>query len=363
MSDDIRRFWEEVYNTFDPIMPVTDPRLRVARSPSYSPVEKVVPSIRRPFGRRTILVAGGIGSGKSTELLAVGEQLAQDHVVVLLDLWRHLSETVKDSPAIERLQPWELIGIIGLAVLRTGTERFGHDWQGTDMTFAHALAPVASDVPGASVDIAKLATGLAVALGGAAGAGTLGDPITGAAVATTGLEFIKAIGPAWSWKIGLPGSRRRGDQEQGVQSIVSATSALLKSLEEGLAGRKVVIIVDGLDRVRTREGFANLFVKSNLLRQIPCDIVVSAHLARVQDYRSQLRFDQRYDLANEPVATHGNPRQQGQGVVFFRELVQRRLDAIARQPNIDVPNEVFPNAVIDRLAWCSGGRLRDFVGF
>ncbi len=40
-----------------------------------------------------------------------------------------------------------------------------------------------------------------------------------------------------------------------------------------------------------------LFVESDLLRSLPCDVVVSAHLAIVQRYRGQLRFDERYDLA------------------------------------------------------------------
>src|SRR5262245_61213661 len=97
----LRRFWEAVFECFDPIEPVADPRLRVPRFGAYSPVEKVVPSLLVPFGTRRVLVAGSVGSGKSTELLTIAEHLARERVVMLFDLWRHMELSVKDAAAIE----------------------------------------------------------------------------------------------------------------------------------------------------------------------------------------------------------------------------------------------------------------------
>lgn len=356
-KESLQRFWEAVYARFDPIEPVFEPKLRVPRVGEYSPAEKVVPALLTPFETRRILVAGSIGSGKSTELLMIAERLAPKRVVVLFDLWRHMERSVKDAAAIEHLQAWELIGLVGLAVLRAGTERFGHDWGGADRALARALSAQSGD-SGSQLDVAKLATGLAVTVGGAL-ASAAGGPAVGAGTAA-GLQVLRSIGSAWSWKVGLSSARRRSDQDEGVRGVVAATSAVIESLREGLGGQKIVVIIDGLDRVRREESFEGLFVESDLLRALPCDVVVSAHLAMVQRYRGRMRFDQRYDLANEPVAERGDPWKPGSGIEFFRDLVGRRLEALEE---VEVPTGVFPDPVLERLAWCSGGRLRDFMGF
>lgn len=347
-TQSLQRFWEAVYTSFNPIEPVADPELRVPRVGAYSPAEKLVRSLLLPIDARRILVAGSIGSGKSTELLITAERLAPQRVVVLFDLWQHMESSVKDVAAIEHLQAWELIGLVGLAVLRAGTKRFGHKWNGADEALAKALS--AQSGSGAALDAAKLATGLAVTVGGAIGA------------AAAGLQVLQSVGDAWSWQVGLPGARQRSDQDEGVRRVVAATRAIIESLRAGVGGRKIVVIIDGLDRVRRPEAFEWLFVESDLLRSLPCDVVVSAHLAMVQRYRGRLRFDERYDLANEPVADRNDPWRPGPRIGFFRDLVDRRLAAIASR-GISVPPHILPDPLLERLAWCSGGRLRDFMGF
>lgn len=348
MTTKLQQFWEAAYASFNPVEPVADPELRVPRVGAYSPAEKVVPSLLLPIDARRILVAGSIGSGKSTELLIIAERLAPERVVVLFDLWQHMESSVKDVAAIEHLQAWELIGLVGLALLRVGTKHFGHKWNGADDALAKALS--AQSGGGAALDVVKLATGLSVTVGGALG------------VAAAGLQVLQSVGDAWNWQVGLPGARQRSDQDEGVRRVVAATRAIIESLRAGLGGRKVVVIIDGLDRVRRRETFEWLFVESDLLRSLPCDVVVSAHLAMVQRYRGRLRFDERYDLANEPVADRSDPWKPGPRIGFFRDLVDRRLGAIANE-GVEVPPNVLPDPLLERLAWCSGGRLRDFMGF
>ena len=72
----LQPFWAAVYALFDPLRPVDVPSLRVARDSKYSPTDRVVPLLSSPFEDRRIVVAGGIGSGKSTELLVIAERLA-----------------------------------------------------------------------------------------------------------------------------------------------------------------------------------------------------------------------------------------------------------------------------------------------
>lgn len=350
-----QQFWEAVYNTFDQFEPVTDPALRVRRGGHYNPGEKIVKSLLLPFGRRKLLVAGGIGSGKSTELMMVGEQLGPARTVIIFDLWRHMERAVKNASAIQTLQAWELIGLVGLAVIRVGNE-LKHPWNGADRALAQALA---HQSPESTLDVAKLASGLAVFVGGALSASTVGDDGSlGTSVTTKALAAFKATADAFSWKIGQ-GSTQTHDQDDAVRNVLKATSEVIESLQ-GHRGSKVVLIIDGLDRVRRHDSFEALFVRSDLLRMLPCDIVVSAHLALVQRFRGDIRFE-RHDLANVPVADRTNPLKHGAGTAFFRELVDRRLNAIAK--TCEVPANVFPDDICGELAWCSGGRLRDFIGF
>jgi len=303
---------------------VDRPALRVIRERNYSPTEKILPILSGPFENQRILVAGGIGSGKSTELLVTAERLVGRRTVVLVDLWRHMESGVKDPGAIEHLQPWEIVALVGLAVLRATSEYFRLPCDEEARTFARALGGLQDRPPGeATLDVGRLATGLAVAVGGG-----MAGPAGGAAVAV-GIEAIKAVGTAWSWKVGLRDAARRGDQDQAVEDLVQATTGVIQHLHD-LLDRRVVVVVDGLDRVRVDGTFSRLFVESALLHRLPCDIVVSAHLALVHRHNALLRF-RRYDLANEPVADPVNPWMPGKGVGFFRTLVDLRLQAIRQE--------------------------------
>lgn len=348
-------FWERVYASFDPLRPVEQPALRVSREKDCSPTEKIVPLLSSPFENQRILVAGGIGSGKSTELLVTAERLVAQRTVVLVDLWRHMESGVKDPGAIEHLQPWEILALVGLAVLRAADELFRLPCADQAKALARALGNLQGRDPGEpSLDVGRLATGLAVAVGG----GLVGP--AGGAATLVGIEVLKAVGNAWSWKVGLRDARRRNEQDEAVEDLVAATAGLIHHLHEAL-NRRVVVLVDGLDRVRIDETFRAIFADSALLHRLPCDIVVSAHLALVHRFGALLRY-RRYDLSNEPVADPSDPWSQGKGIAFFRALVELRLRAIQRD-GVVCPIEPFPAVLIDRLAWCSGGRLRDFIGF
>ena len=350
-------FWVALYDRFDPRQPVTDPQLRVART-VRSPAERILEALDWPRGTQSILLAGGIGSGKSTELRHVARQLTDaDRVVVLVDLWEHFERVIRDPGAVDRLQPWEIVGLLGLAVVRAGTEHFGHDWAGHDEALHRALA--AEDaVEGPTIDVASLATGLAVVVGSSAlAAAGASDSVAGNA----GLQTLQAVANSWAWKVGLRDRRHRGDQDEKVRAVLDATSAIIEHLQTDLR-RRVVLILDGLDRVRDPARFERLFVDSSLLADLPCDLVVAAHLALVQRFRGFLTVDKRFDLSNEPVAAKAAPWDPGPGTAFFAELVERRLDAMRRGERA-IPEGVFPRATVERLAWCSGGRLRDFVGF
>jgi hypothetical protein len=59
---------------------------------------------------------------------------------------------------------------------------------------------------------------------------------------------------------------------------------------------------------------------------------------------------------NEPVLLQADPTQPGPGVPFFCELFDKRV------ADLDAP-DLVPPGLVQRLAYRSGGRARDFVLF
>jgi hypothetical protein len=346
--DESEAFWRAVHEVFDPISPVTDPALRAERDPRYNPMVELDRRLRLPILPMCYGVAGGVGSGKSTELLATARTLTDDALVVFIDLWQHFESSVHDPGALDHLQPWELLGLLGLGALRAGSERFGHRWGSEPQELAKALEAFRPAEAGApSVDVSRLIGGLAVLAGGAVGG-----------AAKVGLDLLKAStdSTAWNWPIGLRDRDRTTDQEPRVRRVLIATNRVLEALRTSYR-RKLILVVDGLDRVRLSTTFEDLFVESSLLRELSCDVVISTELSLVHRYRSRLRITRTFELTNVPVARPDDPSAHGVGIGFFRDLMHRRLQVLG----VPTPSGAFSSELIDRLAWCSGGRLRDFM--
>lgn len=341
--------WKHVHELFDPAHPAAD-ELRVPRS--YNPLADVIgPRLRLPLPHQKYVLAGGVGSGKSTELRATAGGPSSGKLVVLVDLWQHFERTVVDTGAIEHLQPAELVGLLGLAILRVGAEVLGHDWRGLDDRLAAAITAIQEEAAaGPTVDVARLSRGLALVVGGAIGA-AIGGP---SAVALKVLEAaVEAT--SWEWKVGRRDRPRGSDQDAPVRAVLAATNALLDDLRGHYAGREVVILLDGTDRVTVPSTFEALFVESSLLGDLRCDLVVTLRLGLVQRYGARLhRFDV-FEFTGVPVADRVAPeRPHPPGLAFFRALAHQRLAKVSGAP-------LLGDALLDRLAYASGGRLRDFV--
>lgn len=363
--------WSDIYRVFDPAEPASDPSVRAPRNPDYNTVAKMGALLRNQVEQRRFIVAGPIGSGKTTELLHVTRQLSTRRLVVYMDLWENLSsDRVNAQEAFNNLQTWELLGLLGLALVKAGQDRWGHPLADEPSQLGAALSAFQDpdDGGGATLDVAKLVKGLTVIAGGLVGA-TLAGPAGAAAgttlaaaddsTAETTVAVLKAVGDAftWKWKLGRRDRPRSSDQDAQVQAVLAAVNSIIQSLQDAYNGR-IVLVVDGLDRVDDVDAFQSLFVESGLLRSLRCDLVVALHQALVDRFNGCPRqFDRRFVLANVPVADSTRPLQLGPGVGFFHLVAHRRLAGL-EHPNSRL---VFDSAVLDRLAWCSGGRLRDFM--
>ncbi len=372
---DARAFWQEVERAFDPKRPVQDPALFARREPRYDQVKRLEKLLRRPFDEQKYLVAGNVGTGKTSALFNLAHNLAADRMVVFVDLWSHFQSRVRDPSALDRLEPWELIGLLGLAIVRAGEERFGHRWKGDEPKALEkaikALREAEDPDAAAEINIAALAKGIAIAAGGVVGTVT-GGPATavlgaGAAKAAveSGLQVLDAAAEAttWTWRVGLERNRRRSDQDAEVRALLHAINRIIMSLQSEY--RRLLLVVDGLDRIRDPDRLSVLFVRSSLLSELVCDQVFTAPTDLLDDAAQRAVAFRSYDLCNVPVLDRENPSAPGPGIGFFHELVDKRMrmvQAALTKRGLSVPSEEpIPSRVIDRLAYYCGGLVREFV--
>lgn len=342
-----RAFWEEVYKRFDPEEPAHKHDWRAERRPS--PRADMLAGLNRPIGEPRYLLIGTTGTGKSTELLALAEEQVHRHMVVFFDVHRHFVESVRDPAALQHVQPWEVLLLIGIAVYRAASDAFGHDWAATHIDPMNKViqafaAPPAADRGGEqpAVNLAGLAKVLAVAAGGAMGG-----------VAGAGLKLLGSMAETMHWNFPL-GRRqdRQTDQDQRVIDLQRAVNVLIRTLQQ--ASRPLVIVVDGLDRISKPETTHALFVESALLGSLACRTIVAGPVILSRERMAgQVRGFELKVLANAPVLDHQDPRQPGPGIAFMLDLYRRRVH--------DLEGATVPEEHLRKLAYHSGGRGRDFV--
>lgn len=358
--------WEEIYKRFDPEEPVAldHPKWHVERK--YSPAVALAAELTRPFGDKKYLIIGTVGSGKSTELYQLAEKRTERDFVVFVDLWQFF-DLLRDPAALEHVQAWEIVFLVGLSIIRAAQER-GHTWDnGRVRALEKAREAFEEPSSGASIDIAKLASSLVVLVGGTLGAMAAGPPgAAGGAVAgnaavgagekiVTGLEKLLSIGQ-WNLKVGRRQRVVESDQDARVRGLLNAVNALIGDLQA--RGKRVACFIDGLDRVREPDTVKALFVESSVLGQLEGTTVLTGPLYLNQGgLRSAVRRFGVRVLANIPVLHPDRPSVVTEdGASFFREVWRVRVRGL-----LDDPASVIPDAHIDRLALACGGRVRQFM--
>jgi hypothetical protein len=349
--------WEQIYDVFDPERPVVDhPAWRVDRT--KGPARQVSRLLDLRVGTPRVLLTGTVGSGKSTELHRIAEARSQVEFVVLLDLDRHFTDVVGDPAALQRVASWEVCFLVGLALVRAAEEVLDLSFDGRKKELSEAWSKAArashtTDSP--ELDVGALARSMVVFASSVVGAAV--GATTGVGVAAVGLSALGAVkeaGGGFKWRLPISLARKTlPDQDEHLQNLLGVVNRILGEIQQ--AHRPVLLVIDGLDRIKDVAHARLLFVESEVLARLACRLVVCGPYAlRHRPELAQVRGGFRpVTLVNEPVVDQAKPWVHGPGVRVFRELFHRRTDEIAPTLQLD--------AVVDRLAWYSGGRARDFV--
>lgn len=333
------------------MLPAIEAGWRVTRT--YSPASEIEARLDLDDAdtEDKFLVVGTRGSGKSTEIHSIAEARARRDFVVLVDLERHFEDVVHQSSALQKVAVWELCFLAALAVMRAAKERLGIDFDADvegDLKRAWSSAAGKSGVnTPADFNLATLGSAMVVFASEltAPGAGTL------AAAALKALE--KGVGGA-SWKLpfGLS-SMVIPDQDEALEGMLAVANRILGIVQT--QHRRVLLVLDGLDRITDRAKARELFVESSALSRLECRQVIGApfalrHAMELAEVRRYLPFV----LVNEPVIDRNDPTREGPGVDVMVKLFRQRV--------ADLQGTFFSNpALLRRLAYYSGGRARDFV--
>jgi hypothetical protein len=349
-----RPIWQTLFERFDPERPADEPAWRAPRT--LSPAEAISEALDRPFGTPRVLLTGTIGTGKTTELYRIAEERAPREFVVYVDLERHFSEVVGDTPALQNVASWEVCFLAGLALLRAAEERLafrlpGPHLQDIEQAWS-ALAKATGEVSAPpKIELGALAKSMIVL---ASKAAPFAGPAAAGIGAGLGLLGAAAEGVKWTLPLGIR-KRSLPDQDQQMQTMVRCVNVIIGLVEQH-QGDNVLLIIDGLDRIRDFKRARELFIDSTAIAQLACRMVVCGPFAlRHHPSLPAIRgFTDVPPLVNEPVLLQSDPSQQGPGVRFFCDLFQRRV------ADMDA-GDLIDRELLERLAYYSGGRARDFV--
>lgn len=352
-----RKIWETVYQRFDPERPPQDPAWHVPRE--QRSMKSVLRALDRPHASPRILLPGTIGTGKTTELQHLALGRASSEFVVVLDLDRHFQEIVGDPAALLNVSSWEVCFLAALYILREAKARLGFDLpdqhiKDLERNWARLAQAAGETTSAPQIDLGKA---LSTLLGVASKAAPLAGPKGAAAAPALKAASAAAATVRWQIPMGL-GRKAVSDQDAAVQSMVIAVNIALNLVRAACPEQRILLVIDGLDKIQDIERATELFISSRLIAQLECCLLVACPFAlRHHASLSTLGFTKVPPLMNEPVMLQEDPSRRGPGITFFCDLFG------ARVKDLKEPDSLIPRASVEELAYYSGGRARDFVKF
>ena len=341
-----RDIWETLFQRFDPEVPAQQPAWRADRP--LSPADAIGKALDRPFGIPRVLLTGTVGTGKTTELLRIAQARAHKEFVVYLDLDRHFQEVVGDPSALQQVSSWEVCFLAALALLRSAEEKLAFSFpkelvQDLEQAWS-ALAKASGEIEKTpEVDVGKLAKSMLLLASSAVGAAALGP------------AGVAPVSEAMKWSVSL-GLQKRviPDQDAQMQTLLRCVNVLIGLVQQ--RSSKVLLILDGLDRIESFERAKALLLDSRMLGQLDCRMVICGPFVLRRDgaIANVRGFSDVPPLVNVPVLSQTNPLEPGKGISFFADLYARRV------PETNA-TDLVPKHLLERLAYYSGGRAREFV--
>jgi hypothetical protein len=332
----VREQWKQLYAVFNPAqrLELADAALFVERPGAVA--DEIAADLELETAGKWI-VCGSMGSGKSSELAHLGGLLQRnDYAVVGLDL----PNTVA---AIEKLQPAEVLFLIGLAAIRAASDLWDHAIsEAATRRLVDALTLLLA--PNFALQPSEIVQGVALFVGDSASAG-----------GAVKKRLPQRPSP-------LSGVTR--PVQEGEPDLVRLQEAVDGVLDELAEVGKPIVLVDGLDKIQELTSIRRMFSAGRILALPRRPIVYTGPITLMLATEWQAAGGQfeRKRLTNIAVR---RPQLDGvevadaklrAGRTALREVVERRLAHVGL-----APADVFADDSIDLLIDVSGGVLRNMI--
>lgn len=333
--------WRDAFNAFNPTVSLTadDPRyvdLSPGRGNQSGLVRRALRKIESSEEPISILVAGHIGSGKTTELQQLRRTLeSSDFWVADLSLEQDLD--IQDP----------VITDILLALARQLVALFEEKHLGLDNQLLDRIESWFHEVIRENERSRSLDLGLETEAKAGGGFSFLSFLATLTSQIRTGTTSKTSIREKFEPRI--------AQLHQSVRDLIQDARAKVKALRK----RDLVLIVDALDRIPYRRRAQDelslqetIFIESgDLLRDLGCHLVLTVPISLVySDRHKHLEsiFPDRFVVPMTKITERGGAKAEGWDLL--RQLLHKRLDPAW-----------LPPEVADELIRASGGHPRQLV--
>jgi hypothetical protein len=363
-------FWKPIINDFDPVSQVSPEDLRdffvdrKENQPTQSIVARLKASFRNSIGQKNlykILLTGHVGSGKTSELMRLGQELSDYFFVVWLD--------AEVSLAKEKANQFDVLLAMGVAVhlaaMAVGlkpNKKLAEKFVESFAKFIRKYEKRGKFSLNLAQVINQVFT-IALSVGASAFAGPAVGIMAGAAAAGVG-EAFKATTLELNVKdelvraLELPANR---------QEIIGRLNELIEDVQRK-AKKPLLVITDGLDKLSALRARL-LFADSSLLTEPAAAMAFAAPIEfyhRLSANIASSVFSEYVILPNPPVSQQPQiterwqeeriDNQSGMDVIY--RIIARRIQR----------RELDPATVISRdaqrlIAVSSGGIIREAIRF
>jgi hypothetical protein len=169
----------------------------------------------------------------------------------------------------------------------------------------------------------------------------------------------------------VPSTRQKIREQIDIHSIslIEALNEFITEATQKLATKKLVVIVDNLDRIvpsSRGEGRTNhdeIFIdRSGQLRKLNCHVIYTVPISLVYSDRASVLRDNYGDCQVLPMlmVRQRNGDVYTDGIAKVKELIHRRITQFA--PNVTLEQDIFDRVeTIEQLCLMSGGHLRELM--
>jgi hypothetical protein len=331
------------------LAPLFNP-LSPAEPPLYVPrPEPPITALREAWefgaaeGRHCLLV-GGLGSGKSTELMHLAVAVAQGADPPLVTLLR-LQEQL-DPGQVTAAQVLFLLGVASLALVEETAPR------AITSSLEKAYAEIVESDGSTKINVGELVSRIAVLVGGLAKAA--GHPFVSELVSSLGGLAKQATPPP---RLPLPGRGLRLSANQTpVTNLSEAVAAAMSWAREKYIQTPLAFFVDGLDKLDP--GSVDEIFGSGVLSLPSSPVVYSAPLA-LQYTVKGIALEPHYSFLtvhNFPVFDkHEHDRRNPEAFAAMRELVRKRVVCAQLDPTDVFTDGLVEDGLVDSAIEVSGG--------